>query len=135
MKKLALILLLVSLLIIGCSKDTKSNIKIHEPAKIEINSISVEEVKNIIDNPSDYTDVTIIDVRSISEYEDGHIERAINLPLDIIENIDVSKDNKIVVYCHSGRRSSQAATKLIGLGYKNVFDMGGIIDWPYETVK
>ncbi len=132
MKKLILVILLVGLLITGCSSDTNSNVVIHDVDTLDVNTISVEEVKDIIDNYEDYENVTIIDVRSVSEYGEGHIEKAINLPLDIIENIDVSKDNKIIVYCQSGRRSNLAAIKLIKLGYENVYDMGGINDWPYD---
>lgn len=77
---------------------------------------------------------TIIDVRSEAEYKSGHIESSINIPLDNIEKIKYKKDEKIIVYCASGRRSKMAADKLISLGYKNVYDMGGISNWKYDLV-
>lgn len=100
---------------------------------IEVNIISTSEVKDIVDN--NYDSVVIIDVRSNDEYRGGHIKDAINISLDIIENIDIPKEQKIIVYCHSGRKSREAVIKLINLGYKNVLDMGGIIDWTYEIVE
>ena len=96
--------------------------------------ISVKEVKDLVDNLDEEENVVIIDVRTVEEYKEGHIDGANNLPLDIISNIDVSKDKKIIVYCRSGRRSNLAAIELIGLGYENVYDMGGINDWPYDLV-
>lgn len=96
--------------------------------------ISVREVKDLVDNLDEEENVVIIDVRTVEEYKEGHIAGSINLPLDIISNIDVSKDKKIIVYCRSGRRSNLAAIELIGLGYENVYDMGGINDWPYDLV-
>lgn len=135
MKRIIITILAVMLLTLGCSSNAEEKIKVHESPSVEVTSISFEEVKEIIDNYSDYENVTIIDVRSSSEYHNGHIEKAINLPLDIIENIDVSRKNKIIVYCQSGRRSNQAAIKLIGLGYEKVYDMGGIENWPYDIDK
>lgn len=132
MKKVAIIMLLVSLFCIGCSSDSGNNkVTVHKPEINDIEKISYEKVKKYVDSPRD--DVTILDVRTVDEYKEEHIEGAINLPLDIIHNIDISKDNKIIVYCRSGRRSNLAAIELIGLGYE-VYDMGGIEDWPYDLV-
>lgn len=76
--------------------------------------------------------VVLVDVREKSEYDEGHIETAILLPLGNIEkdapNV-LDKESVIIVYCRSGRRSAEAANKLVDLGFKNVYDMGGIIDW------
>ena len=132
MKKF-LILLMITLFFTGCSANTEREIKVHENKTIEVNTISISEVKDIVDN--NYDSVVIIDVRSNDEYRSGHIKGAINLPLDLIENIDIPKEQRIIVYCHSGRRSRESAIKLINLGYENVLDMGGIIDWPYEIVE
>jgi rhodanese-related sulfurtransferase len=84
---------------------------------------------------NEITKTIILDVRSENEYKNGHIESSINLPLDKIENIKYNKDTKIIVYCQSGNRSKQAALKLIGMGYTNIYDMGGINDWPYDIVE
>lgn len=132
MKKF-LILVMMTLFFTGCSANNEREIKVHENKTIEVNTISTSDVKDIMDN--NYDDVVIIDVRSSDEYRSGHIKDAINLPLDVIENIDIPKEQKIIVYCHSGRRSREAAIMLINLGYENVLDMGGIINWPYEIVE
>lgn len=133
MKKVAIVMLLVSLFCIGCSSDSSDHkITVHRPEMNDIEAISYKKVKEYVDAPDE--NVTIIDVRTVEEYKEGHIEGAINLPLDIIHNIDISKDNKIIVYCRSGRRSNLAAIELIGLGYETVYDMGGIENWPYDLV-
>lgn len=100
-----------------------------------IKTISSDEVYQIINKEEEYY---LIDVRSLPEYKSGHLETAINIPLDSISSISnqiSSKDVKIIVYCQSGNRSKQAANKLIELGYSSVFDMGGINDWDYEIVE
>lgn len=84
-------------------------------------------------------EITLVDVRELSEYNEGHIEGALLIPLGTIdENVDSllpDKDAKIFVYCRSGNRSRTAANTLIELGYTNVFDIGGITTWKYEIVK
>lgn len=86
--------------------------------------------------------VIVLDVRMQQEYDAGHIANAVLLPLPLIEAGDAAvakalpdKDAEILVYCRSGRRSAIAANALINMGYTNVFDFGGINDWPYEVVK
>ena len=86
--------------------------------------------------------VIVLDVRMQQEYDTGHIANAVLLPLPLIEAGDAAvakalpdKDAEILVYCRSGRRSAIAANALINMGYTNVFDFGGINDWPYEVVK
>lgn len=86
--------------------------------------------------------VIVLDVRMQQEYDAGHIANAVLLPLPLIEAGDATvakalpdKDAEILVYCRSGRRSAIAANALINMGYTNVFDFGGINDWPYEVVK
>jgi rhodanese-related sulfurtransferase len=83
----------------------------------------------------------IVDVRTPFEYAQGHIPGAILIPNETIstdknrpENLP-KLDAVILVYCRSGNRSSQAARKLVSLGYVNVYDFGGIHDWPYEIVQ
>lgn len=83
--------------------------------------------------------VTLVDVRRIDEYESGHIPKAILVPNEnIITDAPTKLPNKnavLLIYCRSGRRSAEAAQKLISLGYRHVYDFGGIIDWPYETTQ
>ena len=98
--------------------------------------ISGAEAKALMDSESGYI---IIDARTQDEYDQGHIPRAILIPeyeiADRAEKELPDKDQLILVYCRSGRRSKIAAEELVKLGYTNVKEFGGIIDWEYETVK
>ena len=97
--------------------------------------ITPAEAKAIMDEREDYI---ILDVRTQEEYDDAHIDGAILIPdyeIDAkAESILKDKNQLILVYCRSGRRSKLAAEELVKLGYTNVKEFGGIIDWPYETV-
>lgn len=82
----------------------------------------------------------IIDVRTPEEFAQGHIAGAVNVPLDAIEAgripfVMADKQATYLLYCRSGRRSGIAAEKLAGLGWAKVFNFGGILDWPYGTVR
>lgn len=83
--------------------------------------------------------ITVIDVREPSEYSEGHVPTAKLIPLGTIDESVTEKlpDKKapVIVYCRSGVRSKKADNKLVGLGYTDVRDMGGILDWPYEIEK
>ena len=98
--------------------------------------ISGAEAKALMDSESGYI---IIDARTQSEYDQGHIPGAILIPEYEIagraEKELPDKDQLILVYCRSGRRSKIAAEELVKLGYTNVKEFGGIIDWEYEIVK
>lgn len=98
--------------------------------------ISAEAAKKIMD---EQTGFVILDVRTESEFVEGHIADAILIPdNEIATKVEATlkdKNQLILVYCRSGRRSALAAKEMIALGYTNVQDFGGIIDWPYETVK
>ena len=98
--------------------------------------ISGAEAKALMDSESGYI---IIDARTQEEYDDGHIHGAILIPeyeiADRAEKELSDKNQLILVYCRSGRRSKIAAEELVKLGYTNVKEFGGIIDWEYETVK
>jgi phage shock protein E len=97
--------------------------------------ITPEEAKYIMDNEDSYI---ILDVRTQDEYDAEHIKGAILIPDYEIEttaeSILTDKDALILVYCRSGRRSKNAASELSELGYTNVKEFGGIIDWQYDTV-
>lgn len=73
--------------------------------------------------------LTIIDVREKWEYDEEHIPSAKNIPLDQITSLDIDKETTIYVYCHSGQRANSAKRKLNALGYLNVFNLGGMIQW------
>ena len=98
--------------------------------------ISGAEAKALMDSESGYI---IIDARTQEEYDDGHIHGAILIPeyeiADRAEKELPDKNQLILVYCRSGRRSKIAAEELVKLGYTNVKEFGGIIDWEYEIVK
>ena len=98
--------------------------------------ISGAEAKSLMDSESGYI---IIDARTQEEYDEGHIPGAILIPeyeiADRAEKELLDKKQLILVYCRSGRRSKIAAEELVKLGYTNVKEFGGIIDWEYEIVK
>jgi rhodanese-related sulfurtransferase len=97
--------------------------------------ITPQEAKAMIDSAEE---ITIVDVRTDLEYMTGHIPNAILIPNETISKtmpeLLPDLDAVILVYCRSGNRSAQAAKKLIAVGYSNVYDFGGIIDWPYDIV-
>lgn len=82
-------------------------------------------------------DIILLDVRTKEEYSEKHIPGSKLIPLDVLEREAPSqikdKDATIFVYCRSGRRSAEGAGILAKLGYSNIYDIGGIIDWPYDT--
>ena len=81
----------------------------------------------------------ILDVRTPEEFAEKHIPNAINVPNETIGTDEISAlpdtDQLIMVYCRSGRRSKEAAEKLVKLGYTNIVEFGGIIDWKGGTVS
>ena len=114
-----------------CTARMKPNLATPAP-KVE-DVLSPEEAKARMDeNP----DLILLDVRTQKEYDEGHIPGAVCLPNEMIAAdmpFPFGKDAEILVYCRSGRRSAEAAKKLRDMGFTNVSDFGGIIDWPYET--
>ena len=99
-------------------------------------NITAEEAKAIMDSEDGYI---ILDARTQEEYDQGHIPGAIVISHEEImekaEEVLTDKDQLILVYCRSGRRSKIAAEALVELGYTNIKEFGGIIDWPYEVEK
>ena len=95
--------------------------------------ISMDEAVEMMKKESDYI---ILDVRRPDEYAEGHIPGAINRPNESIGTTAIDelpdKAQLILVYCRSGRRSKEAAEKLVKLGYTNVVEFGGILDWKGE---
>ena len=97
--------------------------------------ISAEEAHEMMEDG----DVVVLDVRERDEYDAGHIAGAVLLPYTSVSAQTAaeaipSKDSTVLVYCRSGRRSAIAAEALVDLGYQHVYDFGGILSWPYETV-
>ena len=99
-------------------------------------NITAEEAKLLMDTETNYV---ILDVRTQSEFDEKHIPGAILLPdyevAERAEEVLKEKDQLILVYCRSGRRSKKASEELVKLGYTNIREFGGIIDWPYDTVE
>ena len=105
-----------------------------EEAMMTYEQISPQEAKERMDKEAD---VIILDVRTQEEYDSGHIKNAVCLPNeDILSEPDIlpDKGRQILVYCRSGNRSKQAAQKLADMGYENVLEFGGILDWPYPEL-
>ena len=129
MKKL--IFLLLAVMILTACGQAKEN----DQGAVYVN-ITAEEAKQIMDSEEGYI---ILDVRTREEYDQGHIPGAIVISHEeIAEKADevlTDKDQLILVYCRSGRRSKIAAEALVELGYTNIKEFGGIIDWPYEVEK
>ena len=127
MKKLVFLLLAVMLLT-ACGQD-----KENDQGAVYVN-ITAEEAKQIMDTEEGYI---ILDVRTQEEYDEGHIPGATQISHEEIaekaEGVLTDKEQLILVYCRSGRRSKIAVEALVELGYTNIKEFGGIIDWPYEV--
>ena len=123
------ILILIAMLV-GCTLSSGVG------EKNTYEKITAMEAKKMMDEKSGYI---ILDVRTKDEYKGGHIPGAVLLPNESIgkDTIDIltDKDQIILIYCRSGRRSKEAAAKLVNLGYTNIYEFGGIIDWTYDIVK
>ena len=99
--------------------------------------ITADQAKDMMDSQSDYL---ILDVREADEYESGHIPGAVLFPVGSIdresaEQLIPDKDTLLLVYCRSGNRSKTAALALAELGYTQVYEFGGINDWPYDIAS
>ena len=127
MKKLIL-LFLAMMLLTACGQDKENS------QGAGCVNITAEQAKEIMDSQEDYI---ILDVRTQDEFDETHIPGAILIPHDEVtekaEDLLTNKGQLILVYCRSGRRSKLAAEALVELGYTNIKEFGGIIDWPYET--
>lgn len=123
-------LLLVILLLAGCAETTGGE------NDATYRQITMSEAVEMMASESDYI---ILDVRCPDEFSAGHIPNAVNIPNESIgaDEIDElpDKDRLILVYCRSGNRSKQASEKLVRLGYTNIVEFGGILDWKGEIEK
>ena len=127
MKKLIL-LLLSALMLTGCAGASNNQANTYR-------SITVDAAVTMMAEESGYI---ILDVRRPDEFAAGHISNAINVPNETIDTAEIpelpDKDQLIMVYCRSGRRSKEASEKLVKLGYMNIVEFGGILDWKGEIV-
>nr|WP_325186044.1 rhodanese-like domain-containing protein [uncultured Oscillibacter sp.] len=134
MKNLILLALVICLGVIVIRLYTaRSAPNAPSPAGKRYLTLTAEEAKARLDEGED---VVLLDVRTQEEYDAGHIPGAVCLPNEDItpdSPLPYDKEAEILVYCCSGRRSALAAEKLADMGYENVADFGGILDWPYGT--
>lgn len=146
MKKAAAILL-AAVLLAGCqgapasssssvSAESSVSQSTRVPQEDSWESITPEEAKKMMDEDEN---VLVVDVRTQEEYDSGHIPGAVLVVNEEIGSEPPSqlpdKDQTLLLYCRSGRRSKEAAGKLAELGYTQVYEFGGIQDWPYEVTK
>ncbi len=122
-KYLLLMMTLLTVFLVSCQSTTYE-------------TISASVAKSMMDNDSS---IILVDVRTQEEYDKEHIQDAVLLPLDSIETdadeVIPDKSAVYIIYCRSGNRSQTASELLVSLGYENIYDMGGIIYWPYATVS
>ena len=115
------------LLIAGCAAPAQES---------GYRQVTAEEAIALMEKESGYI---ILDVRTVQEYSEKHIPKAVNIPNESIGTEDLpalpDKNQLILVYCRSGNRSKQASEKLAALGYTNIVEFGGINSWPGETVS
>ena len=115
---------------------TKVNDMMNNEQTNTYRQISMDEAVVMMSQESEYI---ILDVRRPDEFAAGHIPNAINVANEIIGTVDIpelpDKDQLIMVYCRSGRRSKEASEKLVKLGYTNIVEFGGIIDWTGEIIQ
>ncbi len=128
MKRNKLISLVFALLLTGCTAQSRGDAAYQQ--------ISMKKAMEIMNSDTDYI---LLDVRTLEEYRTAHIPGAICIPNETI-GADApaelpDKAQMILVYCRSGNRSKRAAAKLAKLGYTNVLEFGGILDWTGETVS
>lgn len=128
--RIIILVLVILCLLTGCTAESK------EEAMTEYKSVSSQEAKELMDSETSYI---ILDVRTEEEYAEGHIKNAVLIPdYEIAERAEkelTDKNQLILVYCRSGRRSKIASDVLASLGYTNVVEFGGIIDWQYDIEK
>ena len=128
MKKLIPILL-SALMFTGCAGTSNNQTNTYR-------QITMDDAVTMMAQETGYI---ILDVRRPDEFAAGHIPKAINVPNESIGTAEIpelpDKDQLIMVYCRSGRRSKEAAEKLVKLGYTNIVEFGGILDWKGEIEK
>ena len=131
MKRIWITVLALLFLLTGCGGDSASS-----TGENSYQQITQETAKQMMDEQ----DVIILDVREQDEYDSGHIIDAVLLPVGTIDEdraaaVIPEKDSIVLVYCRSGNRSKTASAALVELGYTQVYEFGGINDWPYDIEK
>lgn len=137
---ISIVLLLMSIGFAACSlTDNGSSQKVisaqtDSTKKSHYTNIKPEEAKKRLKSEKG---IILLDVRTQEEYDEKHIPNSLLIPVEVIEKEALEKltdkNATIFVYCRSGRRSVIASEALVKMGYTKVYNLGGIIDWPYET--
>jgi len=126
----------IMLALTGCDNVNQTNDSQYVEEEMTYKMITMDEAAEIFQATGDYI---ILDVRRPDEFAEGHIPGAINIANENISDKEIpllpDKDKIIYVYCRSGNRSKQAAAKLVQLGYTNIIEFGGILDWDGEIEK
>lgn len=129
MKRLAIVFFAVIVLLSGCAQPSNSSAASYK-------QITQEEAKEMMTNNDGHI---IVDVRRQDEYDEGHIKGAILIPNESITDQKPKElpdlEQVILIYCRSGRRSKEASQKLVDIGYKNIYEFGGINNWTGEIIN
>lgn len=124
----------MTFLFMSCLQNNKS--KKSEESTMPYEQITQEDAKKMMDSEKDFI---ILDVRTPEEFASGHIKDAVNIPNETIFDKEptelTDKSQLILLYCRSGRRSKEAAKKLAKIGYTNIKEFGGIIDWKWDIIQ
>jgi rhodanese-related sulfurtransferase len=125
-----MIVMAVIFIVAGCGSSVET------PVLPDFQSIAPEEALQRLDSDEE---IVLLDVRTPEEYAEGRIPGSLLIPLQTLKEEAplqlTDKEAPIFVYCRSGNRSLEAARILVELGYTQVYDLGGIIDWPYDIEK
>ena len=137
MNKIIYIILIIFIVVGGSILlVNKKDNSIENKKESVIKYVSMDDIVGIMNENEDYI---ILDVRTVEEYNNGHIPNAICIPNETISEDVINKlpnkEQLLLIYCRSGNRSKQAANKLQELGYTKLVEFGGIIDWKGEIVK
>ena len=137
MKKFFTLTIAMVLCLTGCSNSiSSSSASMTQEQILQYKQISQSEAQEMMNREDGHI---IVDVRRRDEYDEGHLPDAILIPNESIDKTRPSElrnlDQIILVYCRSGLRSKEASEKLAAMGYRNVYEFGGIITWPGETVR
>lgn len=132
-KKFARVIIVMGLFfLVACGKEQMQEID------NGYQRITMEEAREIFEaNAEEEHDYVIVDVRTVEEYNEGHIPGSICIPNELISDEEIAelpdKEQVIYIYCRSGNRSKQSSQKLVDKGYTNIIEFGGIIDWTGEV--
>lgn len=137
MKKIVMLLIAMSIgisVLSGCGAKPQQKQPQTAVEKVQPSIISPEEAQKRLESEED---IILLDVRTQAEYEEKHIPGSILIPVDELEKRAeaelTDKEKVIFVYCRSGNRSNTASNILAELGYTKVYNLGGIIDWPFNV--